>query len=399
MNEAPRAWKATNLGELCDIDPEILGGETPGDYEFEYIDIASVESNKISRQLSLERFSTAPSRARKRVRRDDVLMATVRPNLQAFARVDRAGELIASTGFAVLRAKPGVSDAEFIKQILFSNEVGRQIEGLVAGSNYPAINIGNVRKLRVLAPPLEEQRRISTILAALDEKIEKTEALIAKLDVTRSGVVRDVLSKVDYAPRVPLKLLAEIGSGVTLGRKFTGAGTAEYPYLRVANVQDGAIDLTEIKTVRIPVASANKAMLQPGDVLMNEGGDFDKLGRGAVWDGRIPNCLHQNHVFRVRCDKSQLFPGFLALWAASDFGKRFFKLASKQSTNLASINSTQLKSFPVLKPTLEEQREIVDAAGAFDSLLVTNRNELAKLLLQKRGLMRDLLTGKVRVSQ
>ncbi len=236
------------------------------------------------------------------------------------------------------------------------------------------------------------------MLSALDAQIEATEALVAKFDVTRTGLIRDLLAEVADSSKKPLKELAIIGSGITLGREFSGTGTAEYPYLRVANVQDGRLELNEIKTIRIPIANAEKVMLQPGDVLMNEGGDFDKLGRGAVWEGQIPNCLHQNHVFRVRCDQSMLLPGFLSLWAASDFGKRFFILASKQSTNLASINSTQLKGFPVLTPTVEKQREILDAVEAIESIQAQNKAELAKLRLQKQGLMNDLLTGKTRVT-
>lgn len=242
-----------------------------------------------------------------------------------------------------------------------------------------------------------EQRGIASVLSALDEQIEATEQLVEKFDVTRAGLVRDLLAEVESSPRLPLKQLAEVNGGVTLGREFAGAGIAEYPYLRVANVQDGRIDLTEVKTIRIPIVSAAKAMLQAGDMLMNEGGDFDKLGRGAVWNGQIPNCLHQNHVFRVRCDKSKLLPGFLALWAASDFGKRFFILASKQSTNLASINSTQLKSFPILRPSIETQQEILDAVDAIDAIQIASKAEVEKLRLQKQGLMRDLLTGRTRI--
>lgn len=393
----PKGWKSLALGDICDVDPEMLSGATRPDYEFRYIDIASVSPNTIAHDLSLEKFNSAPSRARKKVKRDDVLMATVRPNLKAVAKVDRDGELIASTGFAVLRARAGESHPEFLKQVLFSEGIERQVESLVAGSNYPAITVGNVRRLEVAVPGYEEQRGIAEVLSALDEQIDATEGLVKKSEVTRAGLVRNLLAEVNSSPSSALKQLATVGSGVTLGREFSGEGTAEYPYLRVANVQDGRIDLTEVKTIRLPVASAARAMLQPGDVLMNEGGDFDKLGRGAVWDGAIPNCVHQNHVFRVRCEQTQLLPGFLALWAASDFGKRFFILASKQSTNLASINSTQLKSFPVLTPPIAKQQEIMAGVQAFDSVQETYKVELIKLRLQKQGLMRDLLTGKVRV--
>lgn len=76
--------------------------------------------------------------------------------------------------------------------------------------------------------------------------------------------------------------------------------TVELPYLRVANVQDGYLDLSEIKTISIHKDKVNRYKLEVGDVLLTEGGDFDKLGRGAVWEGQIANCVHQNHVFAVR---------------------------------------------------------------------------------------------------
>jgi len=138
-----------------------------------------------------------------------------------------------------------------------------------------------------------------------------------------------------------LGVLAEIVSGVTLGAKGEISDEIEVPYLRVANVQDGYLDLTEVKTVRVSRNQLEKLQLQFGDVLMNEGGDFDKLGRGSVWQEEIKPCIHQNHVFRVRPRDSQLRSYFLAFWSQSEKGKKYFVLNSKQSTNLASINSTQ----------------------------------------------------------
>ena len=131
------------------------------------------------------------------------------------------------------------------------------------------------------------------------------------------------------------------------------------PYLRVANVQDGFLDLSEIKMIEVSPDLIPKYTLQQGDVLFTEGGDYDKLGRGTVWNNEIPNCLHQNHVFAVRTNQSKLIPEFLSFQAGSYYGKQYFLRCSKQTVNLASINSTQLKSFPVLLPDLEEQREII----------------------------------------
>lgn len=93
---------------------------------------------------------------------------------------------------------------------------------------------------------------------------------------------------------------AEVSGGVTLGRKLDCKSTIELPYLRVANVQDGYLDLDEMKTVEVLKSEAGKYKLQPGNIVMTESGGFDKLGRGTIWEGQIAGCLHQNLVFRVQ---------------------------------------------------------------------------------------------------
>jgi type I restriction enzyme S subunit len=166
----------------------------------------------------------------------------------------------------------------------------------------------------------------------------------------------------------------------------------EVPYLRVANVQDGYVDLTEIKTVRVLKHEVRRYLLEPGDVLMTEGGDFDKLGRGTVWRGQITPCLHQNHIFRVRTNRQILLPEFLAAVSSSEWGKRYFLRSSKQTTNLASINSTQLKAFPVLCPPIDVQHRIADVLDAADAAIRRIEAVIAKLRQMKAGLLRDLLT-------
>ena len=186
-------------------------------------------------------------------------------------------------------------------------------------------------------------------------------------------------------------------SGVTLGAKGEISDGVGVPYLRVANVQDGYFDLTEVKTIHVSRSQFEKLQLRYGDVLMNEGGDFDKLGRGSVWLEEIKPCIHQNHVFRVRPRDSKLRSYYLAFWSQSEMGKKYFVLNSKQSTNLASINSTQLNRFPVALPSSIEQERIETRIVALNSYADSLEQELAKLHKQKHGLMHDLLTGRVRV--
>ena len=143
--------------------------------------------------------------------------------------------------------------------------------------------------------------------------------------------------------------IAEIRSGVTLGRNIRGK-TIRLPYLRVANVQDGHLDLSVIKEVEILESEKDKWQLLPGDLLLTEGGDWDKLGRGTVWNGEIPNCIHQNHIFRVRVNPDEFISEYLSSLISSPYGKSYFQSASKQTTNLASINQRQLKAFTIFKP-------------------------------------------------
>src|SRR5690242_18087593 len=119
-----------------------------------------------------------------------------------------------------------------------------------------------------------------------------------------------------------LDLHAEVRTGVAKGKKGL-MNPISLPYLRVANVQDGHLDLSEVKTIDIEKRDVDRYSLEEGDVLLTEGGDFDKLGRGAVWRGQIPHCLHQNHVFSVRPNRHDLLSEFLAYQAGSAYGKQY----------------------------------------------------------------------------
>lgn len=162
--------------------------------------------------------------------------------------------------------------------------------------------------------------------------------------------------------------VAEVQTGIAKGKSVNGS-TVSIPYLRVANVQDGHVDLSIMKEIVLKPSEVDRYSLRKGDVLFTEGGDFDKLGRGTVWNAEIEPCLHQNHVFAVRPSPKHLLPEFLAFQAASEYGRRYFQLSSKQSTNLASINSTQLKQFPVRLPPLPEQRKIVAILRTWDEAI------------------------------
>ena len=339
--------------------------------------------------------------------------------------LEQIKDLVCGYHLALLRPRHDVVDPVFLCKQLGTEMSARYFGQRAAGSTRYGLSIGALANIPIFLPPLAKQQAISRILVSIDTAIEKTEALIDKYQQIKAGLMHDLFTRGvlpnghlrpprEQAPelyqetaigRIPkewsvLKLgtMAKIVSGVTLGAKEDPSDTIDAPYLRVANVQDGYLDLTEIKTVRISPRTLEYLRLRPGDVLMNEGGDFDKLGRGAVWAGEIDDCVHQNHVFRVRADANVLLPHYLAFYSESSFGKKHFLLSSKQSTNLASINSTQLNAYPIALPNVPEQDRIVKRLNAARHRIKTLQSESEKLHRQKLGLMQDLLTGKVPVT-
>lgn len=194
---------------------------------------------------------------------------------------------------------------------------------------------------------------------------------------------------------VSLEDVAEIQTGLSKSSSRQG-NFVTMPYLRVANVQDGHFDLSEVKEIEVPRNSVERFRVKAGDVLLTEGGDFDKLGRGAVWRGQIKDCVHQNHVFVVRPNPTKLDERFLAYQTQGPRGRAYFQACSKQSTNLASINSSQLRQFPTALPLLPEQRKIAGILSTWDEALEKLDALIEAQERRKKALMQQFLTGKKR---
>lgn len=199
-------------------------------------------------------------------------------------------------------------------------------------------------------------------------------------------------SGVEWLGRVPehwqikrLKHIANVQTGVAKGKDNEGKDTIEVPYLRVANVQDGYLSLDDVATIAIPREDLTRYSLRPGDVLMNEGGDFDKLGRGSVWLGEIDPCIHQNHVFAVRPTK--VSSAWLNAFTGSLAAQFYFKGRAKQSTNLASISSSNVMELPVAIPPAAEVKLLLahlNRETARIDALIEKKTRFIELLREKR---------------
>ncbi|MGW1812224.1 restriction endonuclease subunit S [Streptomyces sp. NPDC002125] len=298
-----------------------------------------------------------------------------------------------------LTADNGKLDSRFLGIALSSAGLRRQIDAVMRGtSGQYKISKADIQRLELPKVPLAEQRRIVTAHAAFERRIGALERSLDKLSPVAEALAAVALnqSQTDW-DRVPLADIATVAAGVTLGSEPVGDGTVELPYLRVANVLDGRIDTKETKTVRILRSQYERFALRKGDLLLTEGGDLDKLGRGAVWDGRIDACLHQNHVFRVRCGE-RMTPDFLALYTSSPEGRAYFQSVGKQTTNLASINSTQVKQMPVPVPPVAEQVRLLGPVHAVRLRAAALEHQIRKLRTVQQGVVEDLLNGRVGAS-
>jgi restriction endonuclease S subunit len=292
---------------------------------------------------------------------------------------------ICSAHAMVLRAKPEVVLPEFLPFFMQSDLFMNRAVEISVGSLSPTINWKTLAIQEFALPPMDEQRRITLAVNAVDEVLESSLSVLCAAEAARLSFLTECFPEQLEARGLltrdgaicSLSELADIRTGLALGKKNDGTSVTERPYLRVANVQDGVLDLAEIKTVQIRVEDVSRYLLMPGDVLMNEGGDYDKLGRGAVWQGEIADCLHQNHVFAVRPNQSVLRSAYLAALGRSPHGKRYFRSCAKRTSNLASINKKQLSAFPVVLVPTNIQDQIVEQVSGYDETEARIRARLA----------------------
>ena len=410
------------LERICALNPENLGTATPQDFLFKYIDISSVEKGRIHwGQVSRYKFSEAPSRARRRVKKDDVLLCTVRPGLQAHARIPKEDGVpfVASTGFAALRPY-NEEDSSFIFHQLFSNDVVAQLRSKEVGSSYPAVNESDVRRLSIFMPEPSQRKAIGKVLDTIDETIAQTEAVITKLKQVRAGMLHDLLSygldehgqlrdpvahpeefkdsplgriprAWDSGPLSQFVLSAEYGISTSLGDKG-------YPVLRMNNLSEGEAELSDLKYSAAPVPEG--LWLRPGDVLFNRTNSWEHVGRTGIWRGQIERATFASYLVRLNPNPDRLISELLNLWLnwpVTQIAIRRFATPAVQQVNINPTNLRQVRAaFPI---SINEQTEIVERINRQDMTIRSARAEHIKLMHLKSGLQDDLLTGRVRVPE
>lgn len=340
---------------------------------------------------------------------------------QRVARVECNG--IITSAYIALSPRDDIN-AEYICYLLKSYDACRAFHSMGRGLR-KILSYSELKNKPIVVPPLAEQERIAAFLdaecAEIDAVLEKTRASIEEYKKLKQAVITQAVTKgvrgdrpmkdsgIEWIGDIPaewrktqLRHCAAIKSGITLGKKYEKTDSlVERPYLRVANVQDGYVDLSVLTTIEVTQDEDLKYRLRAGDVLMTEGGDRDKLGRGCVWHGEIEPCLHQNHIFAVQTSKDTLLPKFLEYLTVSDVGRSYFDVTAIKTTNLACTSSSKVLAFTIPLPSVEEQAEIVEAlntkCAGIDALIAKKQQYLTEIENYKKSLIYEYVTGKKEV--
>ena len=388
------------LGEVCDIDKESLSNKTDPNYEFDYISLSDVDSDCFETTTSKQTFRTAPSRARRIVKQGDVIISTVRPNLQAFTLIkDKVKDLIVSTGFAVLTPKQLIS--EYLYQYVFSFPVSKQFYQLVVGSNYPAVNSSDVSHLKISFPPLSEQKSIVDVLEVWDTAIAKQTALIEQLTLRKRGLMQQLLTG-----KKRLKGFEGKWKEVRLGKMgvfFKGGGV---PKDKITNTGNKCLTYGDLYTKYDFVISdvksyiddntANESVkIQYGDICFAGSGETkEDIGKCAAFiDNEYGYAGGDIIVFRAN-DCNPITLSYIL--NSSDVIRQ--KSNMGQGHSVVHIYPYQLEKLLIKLPSRAEQDAIATILMESDKEIEIQKQKLAAMQEQKKGLMQVLLTGKRRIT-
>lgn len=330
---------------------------------------------------------------------------------------------IITSAYICLRPRKSVS-AKFYTYYLKALDSMKVFNGMGTGIRL-TLSYDLMKNMALPVPPRDEQDQI---VRYLDWQVSKINRLIAakrkKIILLKEWKQRRITEVVTHGitPNVPhrdsgiawigaipahwhcvaLKRCAMVKSGITLGKQYpVGTQLVSVPYLRVANVQDGFVSIETVTNLNVTPEEATQYALPKGCVLMTEGGDRDKLGRGCVWNSEIENCIHQNHIFAVTVNDKLLFNKWLEYVSACDIGRVYFDITAIKTTNLACTNATKVMTFPIPLPPRDEQERITNELNRitckFNDARINLEKQIERLQEFRTRLISDAVTGQIDV--
>ncbi|MEV6727801.1 restriction endonuclease subunit S [Streptomyces sp. NPDC051364] len=432
--ELPRGWAWATVADVGDAE---LGRARHPDWHTgpemrPYLRVANVFEDRID-ATDLKEMDFSGVFEKYRLEPGDVLLNEGQsPHLVGRPAIYRGvpADVAFTNSLIRFRANTGVLQEWALLVFRRHMHFGRFMREVRITTNIAHLSATRLRTVEFPVPPTAEQHRIvdavKAHLARLDAIEAKLHTVLGQLDrlevAVMSAAATGLLDPdeqhassaipsrmgVDDGPLPDtavgwtwkrLEDIADVVGGVTKDSKRQGdPDTPEVPYLRVANAQRARLDLTHVTKIRVAEKVVDKLRLREGDLLMAEGGDRDKLGRGWIWEDQLPDCIHQNHLFRARLRDDATHPKLLA-WYVNSAARAWFESNGKQSVNLASISISKVKQLPVPTPPPESQVAAVKAGeqalARLAQLTEHCRAALAHNTVLRRALLADAFAGRL----
>lgn len=457
MSEVPEGWRIATINEVAEVNPRLGKADIPNDLPVTFVPMSCVGAGNGTVDISHERPYSEVKKGFTPFTEGDVLFAKITPCMEngkvAVVPKLRNGHGFGSTEFHVLRPRTGI-DARYLYYFISNKSFRAEAEHhMTGGVGQKRVPTAYIKACTIPVAPLKQQHRIVAEIeknfSRLDEGVANLKRIKANLKRYKTAVLKAAVEgklteqwrkdhpnvepadklldrifserrqkwngKGPYrepgTPVIPnlqklpngwvwtrLDTIANLQGGITVDKNRSWATARSVPYLRVANVQRGFLDLSKMKNILAPEKEIEDLRLVPGDILFTEGGDRDKLGRGWIWEGQLSECIHQNHVFRARLYSNNVSSKFVSWWGNS-FGQHYFLREGKQTTNLASINITKLSALPIPIPPREEQRMIgeeverrLSVIAELDGTVEANLKRADRL---RQSLLQQAFTGHI----
>jgi type I restriction enzyme, S subunit len=369
-----KQWTSFLISEIAEVQsgagfPTSFQGKLSGDFPFYKVSDMNKKGN--------EKFMNFHNNA---------IMENVRRNLRAKA-IPVGSVIFPKIGAAISTNKKRiisvpscvdnnvmaiVPNLHFISsEFLYYLLLNKNISDFASDSNPPSIRKSDVEDWSINIPNIEEQHRIVEILnhaASIQRLRDEAQAKVREIvPALFDDMFGDPATNPKGWPTLSVGQVAEVQGGlqVTTARQ---ALPIEMPYLRVANVHRNRLDLSEVKLIRLTNTEATRVKLKLGDLLIVEGhGNASEIGRVAIWNDSIPNCVHQNHLIRARCDQHILIPEFLSAYLNSTSGRQFLLRQGKTTSGLSTISVSNVKAVRSFVPPLALQQQFADRVAEIES--------------------------------
>lgn len=411
VGKIPKNWQFVKLKQLVSCNDETLTIRDNDNFFINYIEIGDVNLEKGVANYSNVHIQEAPSRARRIVKANDIIISTVRTYLKAIAKVpEEYNDFIASTGFAILRAK--AIDYNFLNFVVQNEDFINEVISLSVGASYPAISSNNLINIKVALPTLEEQTAIANYLdhqtAIIDELIEKKTKQIVLLKEKRQAIINETVTK-GLDPTAKMKdsgveWLGEIPESWEVKKlKFVYnikkqiAGELGYNVLSVTQKGIKIRDLDNLKG-QLSMDYSKYQLVEKGDFIMNHMDLLTGFIDISNWDGVTSPDYRVFHSI----DKNCIDEYYLFIFQFCYYNKIFFGLGQGVSQlGRWRMPAESFNNFIVPYPSREEQQQIVDFliryTKATDETIDKQLLAIGKLKEYRQSLISEVVTGKIDV--